>query len=203
MPTTPPPHPLHALLTASDVPASGDDTAPWARLPLAAPVPGTPVTGAAVLRNVRQSTTTAGKPYLTVTLANRSGSIESRVWTEHLDAWRGLAAGAPVQVTGVVKEGYRSGPPELEVRTVAALPDAHPIRHELNPPCPVPRPALEARFAALLGLVRPAARRLVEAVVAHVGEERWWTAPAAKVMHDAQIGGLAHHSIKVAEAALG
>ena len=173
-----------------------------ARLALARPTPDTVVAGAAVVRSRRDQVTKNGQPYLQVELANATGAVEARIWSERLSEWAGLDAGCPVYVEGRIKEGWNGRAPELDVRVVRALPAGHAVALELNPICPVPQHILAARLDGLLGLLRPGARALFDAVVDYVGAQTWWSAPAAKSNHDANVGGLAHHSIKVASAAV-
>lgn len=116
--------------------------------------------------------------------------------------WENLEVGVPLQVEGSIKEGWNGGQPELVVTSVRPLPSPHDVELELNPLCPVPLGQLRERFTHILEHMQPAGRELVHVVLEHVGEETWWTAPAAKAHHHACVGGLAWHSIEVAEVAL-
>lgn len=164
--------------------------------------PGEELAGAACLRTREERLTRGGKPYLVLTLANETGTGTARVWSEGIGAWDALAEGAALHVSARVKAGWRGGPPELEVHEVRALPESHPIRLELNPTSDVPLEILRERFMALGSSVsRATSYQLFEIMRESVGE-RFFTAPAATHHHHNTIGGLAEHSIEVAEIAL-
>lgn len=164
--------------------------------------PGNAVAGAVCLRSKATSVTKAGKPFLKIELANHTGTIAATIWSEGMAVWENLEVGVPLQVEGSIKEGWNGGQPELVVTSVRPLPRPHDVELELNPFCPVPLDQLRERFTHILEHMQPAGRELVHVVLEHVGEADWWTAPAAKAHHHACIGGLAWHSIEVAEVAL-
>jgi 3'-5' exoribonuclease len=164
--------------------------------------PGRTVAGAVCLRRKTAGTTKDGKAYLSIEVGNRTGSVSARIWSESVGAWDNIDVGAPVHVSGSLKAGWKGGPPELVVGRVEPLPRPHEIELEMNPICPVPLPDLRERFAHLLAHMSPAGEAFVRVVLEDVGEDDWWTAPAARVMHHACVHGLAWHSIEVAEIAL-
>jgi 3'-5' exoribonuclease len=163
---------------------------------------GRSVSGAVCLRKKTAALTKAGQPYLTIEVCNSTGAVATKVWSESVGAWDGIAVGDPVHLEGRLTAGWRGVPPELQVARVEPLPKPHPVQLEANPISPVPLDVLRARFRHLLGFVSDAAETLVDVVLEHVGRERWWTAPAAKLHHHACVHGLAWHSVEVAETAL-
>jgi 3'-5' exoribonuclease len=172
-------------------------------LDLHAPVIGRTVTGTVCLRQRETRVTSAGKPFLTLTLRNRSGAITATVWQEKMAPWEHLHPGTPLLITGTVKTGYKGGAPELEISRVEALPAGHPVALELNPICPEPLERLEARFAALTASLSPTALTLLDTVLDYVGRRAFFHCPAALAMHHAYIHGLLQHSVEVAELSLG
>jgi len=167
--------------------------------------PGREGRGAVCLRERQERQTRDGKPYLAITVGNASGQCSARIWSEHVPDWNGIGAGDAAQIHARIKPGYRGGEPELEILSVAPLPADHPVRLELNPLCPVPRDELRQRLDALLNaLSRWEVRHLITVVLESedVGYDRYLSAPAARSIHHAYIGGLAEHSIEVAEIAL-
>jgi 3'-5' exoribonuclease len=167
--------------------------------------PGRESRGAVCLRERQERQTRDGKPYLVLTVGNATGQCSARVWSEHLPAWDGIGAGDAADIHARIKPGYRGGEPELEILSVAPLAPDHPVRLELNPLCPIPQEELRDRLKALLDRIeRWDARYLAEIILESedVGYDRFLSAPAAKSHHHAYVGGLAEHSIEVAEIAL-
>lgn len=172
------------------------------RMDLRVPEVGIVASGIVCLRNKNRAITKQGKPYFKLELSNRTGTISAAIWNEGMPTWEALEVGAPLYVEGTVKAGWNDGPPELVVTDVRPLSRPHDVELELNPLCPIPNFELRQRFTHILEHLKLPGRELVQIVLEHVGEENWWTAPAAKTMHHACIGGLAWHSIEVAELAL-
>jgi 3'-5' exoribonuclease len=172
-------------------------------LDLQAPVIGRTITGTVCLRQRETRVTSAGKPYLTLTLGNRSGAITATVWQEKMARWEQLHTGAPLLITGTVKTGHKGAAPGLEITRVEALPSSHPIALELNPVCPEPLERLKARYAALIASLSPGGLALLDTVLDHAGRRAYWHCPAAVAHHHAYIHGLAQHSLEVAELSVG
>jgi 3'-5' exoribonuclease len=164
--------------------------------------PGRAVAGAVCLRRKVTGLTKDGQSFLTIEVGNRTGAVSARVWSEGIRAWDGIDVGMPLTITGTLKPGWKSGPAELVVGSVAILSRPHPVELEINPVCPVPLDTLRERFAHVLAHITPAGQELVRVVLEDIGENDWWTAPAAKVHHHACVHGLAWHSVEVAEIAL-
>ena len=166
-------------------------------------VPGQERVGAVCVRSRQERETRGGKPYLVLELANLTGATTARIWSERLTDWEGITPGDGVDIRARVQPGWNGGQPELEVLEMSRLPDYDPIRLELNPRVTESRDALEERFDRLVqSIERPEARCLVARVTHSVGRDRYFTSPAAKMHHHNAIGGLALHSIEVAELAL-
>ena len=163
---------------------------------------GRTVAGAVCLRRKVAGTTRDGKSFLTVEVGNSTGSVSAKIWSEGVGAWDGLEPGAPVHIAGRLKEGWKGGAAELVVTSVGPLPTPHPIQLELNPIAPVPLVELTARFDHLVGYLSSAGETLLRVVLRHVGEENYWTAPAARGYHHACVRGLVWHSTEVAECSL-
>lgn len=158
--------------------------------------------GPACVRSLTQKDTKAGKPYLILELGNATGVATLRVWSEQISAWTGVEAGTGVYIVARVKEGWNGGPPELAISEVRALPASHPIRGEMNPVGIYTRAELESWVASFeMRLRRPQAVELFR-LMRQVAGDDFLTCPAASFNHHAYIGGLAHHSCEVAEAAL-
>lgn len=138
--------------------------------------------------------------YLTLTLADRTGQIQGRVWEGAAEVAQRLQEQAVVQVTGVAEE-YR-GQLQLAVQEVALLPDQGPaLFAEFVPTIRSDIRKLQAQLEkVLLSIEHPHLSRLV----------RWFfsrrefydgyvAAPGAKQIHHAGRGGLLEHSLEVVE----
>ncbi len=145
--------------------------------------------------------TRAGKPYLMLTLMDRTGEIEARLW-ENADVYReACAPGSLVQVSGQA-QSYRNVL-QLRVNSVAPV-QRESVAGELflqGSAKDISRMATE-----ITGLARstkdPFCRKLLLALFDDPAFFSEFTrAPAAKSMHHAYLGGLLEHTLAVAELA--
>lgn len=174
------------------------------KLDLTAVVPGDQIDDEPfVLARKVQGTTTDGRPYFSITLRNGTGSISGRIWQERLSLLDGVGEGDPVSISGRIKPGFKSGPPEIDIYTVKKLDRSHPIMQCLNPVCPVPLETLQDHYDALVSTLSAPWRAFLDAFFT-VGcpWEDYISAPAAVTNHHAYIHGLFEHHIEVAETAL-
>jgi 3'-5' exoribonuclease len=142
-----------------------------------------------------------GKPYLNLTLADRSGSIKAVMWDGVEAGAAAAGAGDYVQVTGTVSE-YRG---QLQV-VVRALRRVEADGLEAGDFLPATTLDVGDVFDRLVKITRSLEkkwlRELLEAFWAD-GDfvARFQRAPAAKMMHHAYIGGLAVHCLSMAKLA--
>jgi 3'-5' exoribonuclease len=173
------------------------------RMQLGGVVPGDIVEGVAVVVERRQGTTKQGKPYLDLRIGNATGTLPARVWSDQMATWGGVEEGRGIGGVAEVVAGWKNGGPELSFHQVGPLPVGDPIELELNPLCRESRASLELRFAIVEATIeRQGMGALLQAVLGHVGWERYASAPGAKSHHHAYIHGLLEHSVEVAELAL-
>ena len=145
--------------------------------------------GAALVRSAEIRTTKAGKPYLEMTLADRSGAIQAKCWDAPAAA---PAAGAVVAVTG--RGGDYNGRIQLTLDSLGPAPEGMSTADFV--PCAPRDPQ-----AMLNDVLLAAAAIRDDAIRAIVGERikeanadgRLLTFPAAKQLHHAERGGLLHH----------
>jgi 3'-5' exoribonuclease len=142
--------------------------------------------------------TKGDKPYLRLQLADRSGTIEGRVWddAERIDSW--VRAGAYIGIRGRI-QSYRNQR-QLKIEEIEPL---HVSNDELDlflPATDLDLDALEAGLDALIASVvdRPL-RQLLEELVGADSEtgRAFRRAPAAKRNHHAYIGGLLEHTLSI------
>lgn len=163
---------------------------------------GREVVACYLLLDKQKRDTKAGKPFLTLTLGDRTGTIEAKVWddAERLDAAVSLEDVVGVrarvgsyndrlQLTVTVMQPVEVGDDDLEVFLPASPRDRGQMGRELD--------ALVATVADL-----PLRTLLVRCVGKGTQLGRQFRLhPAAKRNHHAYLGGLLEHSLSVAKAA--
>jgi len=153
-----------------------------------------------VSRKIRAETKT-GKPYLALTLMDRTGEIEGRVW-DNVDRFdEQSAVGNVITLHGTAKS-FRD---QLQL-TITTL---HKV--DENAFCPGDFMPASTRAAAdmkseLQGLIDGIEDQPLHRLSQHIFQgrmlEQFATAPAAKRMHHAYIGGLIEHTLSVTGLAL-
>jgi 3'-5' exoribonuclease len=163
--------------------------------------PGGSVELLAVLRDVSMRTTKAGKPYLTMTLGDRTGEIQGRAWDEAPQLHALVSAGDAVVVRGLVETFGEQL--QIKVRRL----DPHPWDEETRRMLlPASNRDIDEMWAELKGgiaeITDPALRTFLETFVEAPGiRPGYRTAPAAKVVHHAWVGGLLEHTVSMLAAA--
>lgn len=142
-----------------------------------------------------------GKPYLSLTLADRTGSLDARMW-DNVEETRGRFEAADfVDVDGQVVDF--NGRLQLRVDSLHRV-DASTV----NPAdyTPTTKGDVEAQFHQLVKLVEsvedPWVRKLLLSMLAEpYFEDGLKRAPAAKTIHHAYLGGLLEHTLSMAKLA--
>lgn len=142
-------------------------------------------------------TTREGKPYLALRLADRTGTVEARMWDEIAEMEPAFNRDDVVKVEATV-ESYR-GQTQLKVKRLRCALDSEV---ELGDYLPETALDVEALYAELLvvagGVGNPHLRALLLAVLedAEVAP-RLKQAPGAKTLHHAYRGGLLEHIVSL------
>ncbi len=140
--------------------------------------------------------TKAGKPYLALSLMDRSGEIEARVWDNAAAFADHARVGNYVVVQGTAKS-FRD---QLQMGVVFL---EQVSQHSINPAdfMPASRRSVAEMQAELDGYIASVTDTGLQQLLAQIfsGEtlEQFQTAPAAKKMHHAYLGGLLEHSLSV------
>lgn len=157
-----------------------------------------------LVQAVTRADTKAGKPYLAVTLMDRSGEIACRVWDD-VDRLGGeLLQGAFVRVQAQAQK-FRDQL-QLKIDDAVRLADNDPAIEpgDFMPASARSPETMEAELRALIQGVK--GRPLRNLLVAVFDDQElgplFRRAPAAKKMHHAHLGGLLEHSLSVAGLAL-
>jgi 3'-5' exoribonuclease len=158
---------------------------------------GQKVNGIYLLRNRTLATTRAGKPFLTLTLGDRSGEIEGKVWDGAEAVARACARGDFIRVTGQVTE--YNGKLQLTLQSVNTVDDAEINPEDFLPAAKRPPADMMAELmAAIQTVADPQLRKLLESMFKSPDlQSKFQRAPAAKGMHHAYLGGLLEHTLSL------
>ena len=154
-----------------------------------------------MIKNVRLAETRAGKPYLSLVFSDKSGEIGGPAWDNAETLEKVCAVGDVVRVNGQAQM-YRDKL-QLKVDTISAV---EPASYRLDDfvAASSRKPAsMESELSERIREVKhPFIRKLLTAVFdkTEVGE-RFKSAPAAKGIHHAYLGGLFEHSLSMARVA--
>jgi 3'-5' exoribonuclease len=162
---------------------------------------GAPVSAVFLLKEKSLAQSKVGKKYLTLTLSDRRGDIEGKLWDEAEIVDGQLERMMPVHVEGVVTV-YRERP-QITVRTIRMLQWTEDLASRLVP---------TSRFEVgelLTGLDRvlatlsdPHLKALAETIRRdEVLMTRFSAVPAAKMMHHAYLRGLLEHTLSMLQIA--
>jgi 3'-5' exoribonuclease len=161
-----------------------------------------------IKRKERRRTRT-GKDYLDLSLADRTGTLAAKIWSEAVDQFDPLfAEGQFAGIAGRV-ETYQDEP-QLTIERIKGIEHLSPEQLDLagfNPDLLVPTSSLElpSLWNQLLLWVEkeihnPALREMtLFLLTSH--EEQWTQWPAAKIYHHAYKGGLLEHTYGVVQLA--
>ena len=173
--------------------------------PIASWQPGDQVQGFALVRRREVRQDKNGKEYLDLLLADASGSIPAKAWSDSPALSQPFAAGEFVAFTGAV-QSYKDQP-QLRVDNCRRAVEEDRVRgFDEARLVPTPREDIDdlwRRLEAIFGerVARPALRALAAAALAKWGGELR-EHPAAKMMHHAYRGGLLEHVVSMGELAL-
>ncbi len=141
--------------------------------------------------------TKAGKPYLSLTLMDRSGEIEARAWDNALRLDKLAGVGDVIILHGQVKS-YQSQN-QLVVSGMELAPAAQVELSDYMPASSRPVQEMIDELADLIAaLCDPGLRELLGGLFSGQTLAEFSLAPAAKRMHHAYLGGLIEHSLSVA-----
>lgn len=154
-----------------------------------------------LVKSVRLAETRAGKPYLSLVFADRSGEIGGPAWDNAEALEKICTPGRVVRVCGAVQT-YRDQL-QLKVDHIEAVAQHDLSMNDYMAASSRPPAAMESELTQLLGeIADPFLRRLLHKIFhdTEVGA-RFQHAPAAKGIHHAYRGGLLEHSLSMAKVA--
>lgn len=154
-----------------------------------------------LVKVARMGETRAGKPYMTLTVMDKSGEISGPVWDNAEQLHTLCAPGQVVQIAGVV-QSYRDNL-QLKINDVQAISQ---VEIDLGDYLPASIKNREEMACDLQKIVSSLSDPYLKKLLKHFfHKSEWWpkfqVAPAAKGIHHAYIGGLLEHSLSVAQIA--
>ena len=150
------------------------------------------IEGAYLLRSAYQKTGSNGKPFLDLTIEDRSGPIDAKVW-DYAGPIGMAEAGKVVWLRGRVTE-FRGGLQVIVERLRLAAEEDPFDLSDLVPVAPIDREAAMAEIERLVASLEDADYRAVcEEMLARHGAA-FRTIPAAKSVHHAFLSGLLMHT---------
>lgn len=150
-------------------------------------------------KDVRQKK--SGDPYLSLTLGDRSGEIDAKMWDNVEEVLDGFERDDFVRVRGRVQ--IFQNKPQMTIHRLQKVDDAEV---DLGDFFPVSQRGLDEMWAELMALIEgignPHLKALLSAMMAdpEIGR-RFRIAPAAKSIHHAWLGGLIEHVLSLAQLA--
>ncbi|BHH81730.1 3'-5' exoribonuclease YhaM family protein [Desulforhopalus sp. 52FAK] len=154
-----------------------------------------------LVKSSKLGETRAGKPYLVLTVMDKTGEISGPIWDDAPRYKKICVVGSVVQVCGSVQL-YRDKP-QLKVDDVRLVEQEGLDLGDFFPASPRSREEMAGELQQLVRTVKdPFLKKLLNVFFA---KSDWWPrfqkAPAAKGIHHAYIGGLLEHSLSVGKAA--
>jgi len=148
-----------------------------------------------LVKSARLSETRAGKPYLVLTVMDRSGELSGPVWENALQIEKICSPGEIVRVGGMV-QSYRDSL-QLKIDSVQPVVKSTVDLGDYFPVSPRNREEMADELQILFRTVKnPYLKKLLNYFF---NKSDWWIrfqdAPAAKGIHHAYIGGLLEHSL--------
>ncbi len=156
--------------------------------------------GFAILRRLDVRQKKDGSPYLALEFADRSGRIGGKVW-DHVEEFRKvLSVGKIVKLMGVVTTYQDQKEIHIERLRPAVQEDAVD-RTRLIPSSERPVEEMRRHLRRLVeGISQPQIRTFLRVLFEDPAiSERYFQAPAGKQWHHCYLGGLAEHSLNMAE----
>lgn len=153
--------------------------------------------GYLIVRSAEQRASANGKNYLDMTLADKSGSINAKMWDGTVQP---PLAGSIVKVRATGNEF--NGRMQLRVEKIRAAENRDPVDMSALIPCAPrdPNEMLGEVVRAADHIADPDLRRITCELLGRAGD-KLLTFPAAKQMHHAERSGLLHHTTTMLRAA--
>lgn len=154
----------------------------------------------ALLKQVDLRVTNSGKPYLAITIADRSMEISGMKWDANETEFNSLEVGQVVFVKGI-RQSYRDKP-QLKFLDIRLAQEGEPQNvADFVPSGPMKVIEMEEEVNTIIfQIINPTWQRIVRFLLNQY-HEQFFTYPAAKSNHHAFAGGLGYHTLSIARLA--
>jgi 3'-5' exoribonuclease len=146
-------------------------------------------------KDVRQKK--SGEPYLSMVLGDRTGDVDSKMWDNAAEAMGTFERGDFVRVKGLLQ--IFQNRPQLTVHKIQPVPESEADASDFFPASKRDRDEMFVEMRGwIAGVANPHLKGLLESIFAD--EEialAFRTAPAAKTVHHAWLGGLIEHVLSL------
>lgn len=167
-------------------------------------VPGKPIQGFFLVKEIHQRITRTDQPYRELVLQDKTGTVNGKIWQDAEAFQTNCATGDAVVVQGIVTE-YR-GQIQLELQKLGlATPEKH-AEYGFDPTDLLPASPydIETMWTELTGILEQMENPFLRQLVTQLYEahaEQIKTHPASMVLHHAVYGGYLEHVLSMAKAA--
>lgn len=145
--------------------------------------------------------TKAGKPYLALTLMDKSGEIEARVWDNAKQLNQHAEVGRIVLIQS--QANLFRDQLQLKITSLQALETDQVSLKDFMPTSRRSTGEMDSELTGLLeSITNPHLGQLLNKIFENDLRKEFLIAPAAKMMHHACLGGLAEHTLSISGVAL-
>jgi 3'-5' exoribonuclease len=159
--------------------------------------PNQTITGIFLVQNKDVRQKKSGEPYLSLLLADRTGELDAKMWDNAAEVLDTFNRESFVKVKGLVQVFQNR--PQLTVHKLAPVPDAEVDFADFFPASTRDRDEMfEELRRWIASITNPHLKALLEAIFADEDVAlAYRTAPAAKTVHHAWLGGLIEHVLSL------
>ena len=152
-----------------------------------------------LIANVSKGVSNSGAPYVSLTLQDRTGTIEAKKWDVNEEEIKVCETGKVIAITADVIE-YR-GTLQLKILALNSVPQESVDYERYCIPSPTPRDELERKLKGYIASIKNEdANRIVNAIVENHYNE-FVSYPAATRNHHEFASGLLYHTISMCDVA--
>lgn len=152
-----------------------------------------------LIRNVVRGSTTSQNPYLSMTLQDRSGSIEAKLWQVSEEQLETIVNGIVVKIKGDVTK-YRQSL-QLKVLTIAILPAGSYDPAHYVESAPLTKDELDEKLTKYLFMIENVKMQQIVHSIYTEWKADILSYPAASKNHHEYVSGLAFHMVSMLELA--
>lgn len=147
--------------------------------------------GNLLIKKVTKGLTSNGKPYLTLILSDKTGTIEAKIWSVTSEQEKSLVSGEIVFIEGIVSE-FR-GKAQLNIQYFNDSVLDVDLADFLES-APVSKNDMKVEILEAISNIQNVNIRKITSTIITKYENQFFEFPAASSMHHAYVSGLAYHT---------